>query len=276
MRVRAVIWVLALALLPPCADVAGQGRLDAGGGQPVEVLREQAEALERNIREHESDLTRFTRQEHKLLKDLEASDLTLQRHRRRAAVLKAELEDLDQKIESTQATIADVTRRIRAGETAFARRLVALYKASWFGTAPVLATAGSVADLVQRRNALTRILAHDRQARESLLVHQTELARLQSRLLAHQQKKRAGMGEYTRLITAAGDETARRKRLFVMVQAQRETQQAAIADLKQSAEELSRKIESLRRAPPPRPPDGSPARQGLFNIERLAYPSGWR
>jgi septal ring factor EnvC (AmiA/AmiB activator) len=271
MRARAARWVLAAALLAPVAGAAGQAQRDgATGGRPsVEVLREQAAALERSIREQETDLSRYARQEHKLLKDLESSDITLQRHRRNAAILQAELEELERKIESTRATVGDVAGRIRAGEAAFARRLVALYKASWFGPAPVLASAGSVAELIEIQNALERVLAHDRRAHESLLAHQSELTRLQTRLRAHHEDQRTRLRDHARLTAAARGEAERRKLLLARIQAQQETRQAAVADLRQSAEELGRKIAALNRPPPPRPPGGTPAPRDFSTLKGL-------
>ncbi|MCK7505260.1 MAG: hypothetical protein MZV70_15070 [Desulfobacterales bacterium] len=69
--------------------VAEKQRRERGA---IETLREEADALRQDIQQQEAELDRVARDEGDIAGALEASGLSLQRHRRRAAALKAELD----------------------------------------------------------------------------------------------------------------------------------------------------------------------------------------
>ena len=219
----------------------------AGERSAIEALREEAGALRQDIRQQEAELDRVARDEGDIAGALEASGLLLQRHRRRAAALTAELTELEQNIDSTAAAVEDLLRRIRAGEAAMSGRLVALYKVSSLGTAQLLASADSVAEFVQRRKALEHILAQDELAREALMAQHAELAELRAHLERQQAEKRTRAGEHVRQLASVGRENANREQLLAQIRSRKELQLAAIDTLRQSARALDEQIESLGR-----------------------------
>jgi septal ring factor EnvC (AmiA/AmiB activator) len=219
----------------------------AGERGAIETLRKDADTLRQDIQQQEAELDRVARDEGDIAGALEASGLALQRHRRRAAALTAELAELEQNIASTAATVADLSRRIRAGEAAMSGRLVALYKASSLGTAQLLASADSVADFVQRRKALGHILAQDDRARETLMAQHAELEELRAQLERQQAEKRTRAGEHERQLSSVGREKVYREQLLAQIRSRKELQLAAIDTLRQSARALDEQIESLRR-----------------------------
>ena len=219
----------------------------AGERGAIETLHEEADALRQDILQQEAELDRVARDEGDIAGALEASGLSLQRHRRRAAALKAELAELEQNIASTAAMVEDLSRRIRAGEAAMSGRLVALYKVSSLGTAQLLASADSVAEFVQRRKALGQILAQDELARETLMGQQAELEELRAILERQQAEKRTRAGEHERQLASAGREKVNREQLLAQIRTRKELQLAAIDTLKQSARALDEQIESLGR-----------------------------
>ena len=219
----------------------------AGERAAIETLREEADALRQDIQQQESELDRVARDEDDIAGALEASGVSLQRYRRRAAALKAELAELEQNIASTTATVEDLSRRIRAGEAAMSGRLVALYKVSSLGTAQLLASADSVAEFVQRRKALGQILAQDELAREALMAQHTELEELRAHLENQQAEKRTRTGEHARQLASVGRENANREQLLAQIRSRKELQLTAIDTLRQSARALDEQIESLGR-----------------------------
>jgi septal ring factor EnvC (AmiA/AmiB activator) len=229
------------------ADTQSPKSSASGERSAIETLREEVEALRRDIQQGEAELDRVARDEGDIAGALEASGRSLQRHRRRAAALQAELAEIEQNIASTAATVADLSRRIRAGAAAMSGRLVALYKASSLGTAQLLASADSVTEFVQRRKALGHILAQDERARETLMAQQAELEELRAHLELQQAEKRTRADEQERQLASVGREKVNREQLLTQLRTRKELQLAAIDSLRQSSQALGEQIESLGR-----------------------------
>jgi septal ring factor EnvC (AmiA/AmiB activator) len=245
---RCLSAALILCLTGSLGDAGAQSlKSSAGERGAIETLREEADALRQDIQQQEAELDRVARDEGDIASALEDSGLSLQRQRRRAAALKAELAELEENIASTAATVEDLSRRIRAGEAAMSGRLVALYKVSSLGTAQLLASADSVAEFVQLRKALGQILAQDVRACEALMAQQAELEVLRAHLERQQAEKRMRAGEHERQLASIGREKANREQLLAHIRTRKELQLAAIDTLRQSARALDEQIESLGR-----------------------------
>jgi len=246
-----------LAAMAAAGQPAAEGTPAASAGR----LREEADALQLNLREKESELERTARQQEDILTALDRTNQVLQRHQRQAAALSEEMEELDEKITSTQAALEDMARRIDSLRAFLSRRLVALYKTNRLGALHVLAPADSVVEVLKRKAALERILAHDEQARQTMAAQHAELQELQTQLLRHQEEKRVSMAEYERQAAAAQTERSRRESLLARIRDRQEVQRAAIDALKEAARELDREIQDLSRQserrtlrPPPAKP----------------------
>jgi septal ring factor EnvC (AmiA/AmiB activator) len=246
--VRCLSAALILCLTGSLGDADAQSpKSGAGERGAIETLREEAGALRQDIQQQEAELDRVARDEGDIAGALEASGISLQRHRWVAAALTAELAELEQNIASTTAAVEDLLRRIRAGEAALSGRLVALYKVSSLGTAQLLASADSVAEFVQRRKALGQILAQDELAREALMAQHTELAELRAHLERQQAQKRTRADEHARQLASVVRENANREQLLAQIRTRKELQLAAIDTLRQSARALDEQIASLGR-----------------------------
>jgi len=237
--------ILMIAAMPHLA--AGQPALDGTSQEAVERLREEAEALQFNLREQETDLDRVKRQEGDVLNALDRTNQTLQRHQRQAAALKVEMEELEQKIASTQAAVQDLAQRIRIQEAFLSRRLVALYKISRLGAMQLLLPADSVVGALKRQAAIERILSYDEQSRQTMAAHYAGLQELQAQLMSHQEAKRLRVAEYERQTAAVYRERSHREALLARIRSQQEIQRSTIESLKEAARELEREIQSLSR-----------------------------
>jgi len=235
----------AIAAMPH--PVPGQPPHERTAGQAADRLREEAEALQLNLREQELDLERMARQQEDILTVLDRANRMLQRHQRQAAALSAEMDELDQKIASTRTAMEDLARRIGTLELLFSRRLVALYKISRLGSAQLLAPADSVVEVLKRKSALERILAHDEQTRRTMAAQYAELQELQAQLLRHQEDKRVRVAEYERQAAAAQRERSGREALLGRIRDQQEVQRTAVEALKAAAREFESEIQALSR-----------------------------
>jgi len=253
---------LALGLAATSHPVVGQPRPGEAPAATVDRLREEADALQLNLREQETDLERIERRREDILTALDRTNQMLQRHQRLSASLDAELEELDQKIESTRTAMDDMARRIRTLEIYLSRRLVVLYKISRMGTLHVLAPADSLAEMIKRKTALERILDHDERTRQTMAAQYADLQDLQGQMIRHQEDKRVRFAEFERQAAAVLRERSRREALLGRIRDQQEVQRAAIEALKEAARELEREIQTLGRPPEvsaPRRPAASPS-----------------
>jgi septal ring factor EnvC (AmiA/AmiB activator) len=261
---------VAAAVAAAHPPATGQPAPENAPAPSADRLREEADALQLNLREREADLERNARQQEDILTALDRTNRMLQRYQRQAAVLAEELEELDQKIASTEAAGEDLERRTDVLRRFLSQRLVTLYKTSRLGAMHVLTPADSVVELLKRKTALERILAHDEQTRQTMAAQQAELQELKARLRRHQEDKRAGMAAYERQTAAAQAERSKREALLAGIRDRQEIQRIAIDALKEAARDLERKIQNLSRGPerqalrPPPPSKPLAASKGLL------------
>jgi septal ring factor EnvC (AmiA/AmiB activator) len=239
--------ILVVAGMPPRAG--GQPAADGTLQETVERLREESEILQFNLREQETDLSRSQRQEGDILGALDRTNQTLQRHQRRAAALKAEMDELEHRMASTQAAVQDLAQRSRILEGLLSRRLVALYKTSRWGAMHVLLPADSVATVIKRQAAMERILAFDERSRQAMARHYVDLQDLQARLASQQEAIRLRAAAYENQAAAVHRERSYREALLARIRTQQESQRSAIDSLKEAARELEREIQLLSRRP---------------------------
>src|SRR5512143_100774 len=224
-----VLGVMVIASVAGAADERGPAPPPAGA--PMENLREEAETVRRNIQEREAEIDRITRRESDVLNALETTAQALHRHRRQAQALKAELEDLDQKMTSTRMAEEDLIRRIRSNEAYLSKRLVALYTMYRLGTVDGLAASASMVEAVKRRAALERILSHDEEVQKALRAYYDELRELQFQLTSHQAEKQSRAADYDRQLTAVNRERSNREKLLARIRYDKTTQLAAVDNL---------------------------------------------
>jgi septal ring factor EnvC (AmiA/AmiB activator) len=257
----------AVAAAPSTA--LGQPAPAAPPAPAADRLRDEAGALQLNLREREADLERTSRQQEDILTALDRTTRMLQQHQRQAAALGEELDELDERIASTETAMEDLARRSDALRRFLSRRLVALYKTSRLGALHLLAPADSVSEVLKRRTALERILAHDEQARQTMAAQYAELGDLQAQLLRHQEDKRARMADYERQAAAVQTERSRREALLARIRDRQEVQRAAIDALKDAARELEREIQDLGRQSENRAPSRAVASKPLAALKGL-------
>jgi septal ring factor EnvC (AmiA/AmiB activator) len=243
---------VALALVLAAAATAADAPAAAPGSPPpetVDALRREADSVEKDIRQRAAEVESFARREGDVLSDLDRADRALQRYRRQAAALEAEMSELDRKTAGASNAAEDLARRIRANRGYLSRRLVALYKIRQMGALNAPAPGDSVVAVLTRQRALERILAHDEQAYAELVAYDAELAELRQLLSRRQEEKRERMAEHERTLSAMTRERANRERLLTRVRSEKDLRLAAIESLKEAARALDWKIQGLTRSP---------------------------
>lgn len=248
MRLYRIMFLGIMAVVWTAGATGGGENTSPPAGASLENLRRDAETVQRSIQEHEAEIDRMTRRESDVLNALETTAQTLHRHRRQALGLKAELEELDQKMTSTRMAEEDLSRRIRANEAYLAKRLVALYSIQRLGAVDVLAASASMVEAVKRKAALECILSHDDEVQKTLRAYYAELRELQTRLASQQAEKQSRAVDYERQLAAVNREQSNREKLLARIRSDKAFQLAAVGDLQDAARALDLKMKALTRS----------------------------
>ena len=211
----------------------------------IDEFKKKAEDISREIEKSAAKIKKFTQEEADIISKLNQVDLVLNKSRKQIAGLAREIEALEQKITDTTRASQDLIQKIKANEQYISKRLVALYKLNWLGKFQVLASAASLHELLQRKTAITRILAYDEKAMSQLMDNRRNLEVIRSRLQAHRDEKSRRAEQYQQELNLMDVERKKRSKLLAYVRKEMSAQQATIESLKQAAWELDEKIKNL-------------------------------
>lgn len=269
--IAVLFWVVAhlswapltpLPLQTLAAQAASAGATSStGGSEPVRLAENQADPaarqmhqfkkeaqdIERQIEKSRERVDVFDRQEDRTLEELNQIEQSLEVLDRKIIRLKGELKQLEQEIRETQQAAAELRKQIQAGQEIAARRLVALYKLSRLGKLHVLASAESMEEFFQRRQALERILAYDDAVRNQLETDYTRLDALMTEFAAAKAEKEVRSAEIQDHIHQMSQKKSTRRRLLATIAERKSMEMALIKALQRSAEELNQKIHALSR-----------------------------
>lgn len=213
----------------------------------VETLKKQANDIQRKIEKGKTSVQKYSQKEINIIHRLDELDFALNRSRKRLAAIKSEIAYLDKKIANTKEASNDLMKQIEANESYVSKRLVALYKLNWIGKLHVLVSAESVHELIQRQQALERILAYDENIRKNLEKNRLRFKNFLAELNDHKTQKNALREKYNKQLKQMSADRSNRKKLLIHIRNQKSLELAAIESLQQSAKELEQKIQSLSR-----------------------------
>ncbi|UCH20770.1 MAG: peptidoglycan DD-metalloendopeptidase family protein [Deltaproteobacteria bacterium] len=211
----------------------------------IERFRREAEEIERQLERREAKLRDITHKELGVLGSLNKLDLSMDKARRSIAINNSRLAVIEKKIAEKTEHYKNLTKQIKINEDYAAKRLVAIYKISWLGKMNILASAGSMHELLMRQRNLERILAHDEKVRQDLLEDKTRLKDLLDRLNEQQLEKQKLQANIRNQIKEISHKRADRNELLEEIRNKRSLQIEAIESLKQAAAELDQTIETL-------------------------------
>ena len=226
----------------------GSNKSAKTGNSPDDIKKFQKEAksIDEKIEKKTSELLQFTKKETSVINSLNDIDLTLNRARKNASSLKVELTDIEKEIMKTKDDSDNLQDKIKTSEDYAALRLVAIYKLSWLGRIYVLASAQSVYDLFQRKNALEHVLAYDENIWKNLMDDKMKLQHLLVELKAKKTEKLVLEADYKKQIEMMTRERKKRSKLLEEIRKKRSLKLAALESLKQAASDLDKTINDLK------------------------------
>lgn len=238
---------LAVALALPL--VAG-GSLAAHAADPA---AQDLEALRIAIEQRKERIEAFEHEQEGLLDALEAIDRAVVAHEAVAESREQEARDAERALRALEAQLPDLEARLARTRAAMASRVVALYKTGELGPAQLVFASQSLRELLERVDALGKLLAHDR-----LLVarfRSEERALDDSR--AEAQAAAARRDEAREQLALRRVELARerdsKQGLLAVVKSDRARERAALEELEAAARALEEKIASLSEEAEPAP-----------------------
>lgn len=213
----------------------------------IEELKKRADDLDRKIEKGESKVQQYSQAEADIIQHLNEVDFALNQSTMRLSALTSEMAALDEKIAAATKTSTELGKQIKENENYVARRLVALYKLDRIGQIHILASAATMHELLQRKEALERILAHDAGIRQNLIDNQLKLKAVLAELETHQTEKRMLLKTVNNQLNRISEERSKRERLLARIRDQKSLELASLESMKQSATQLDQKIQTLNK-----------------------------
>jgi len=235
----------------------------SGKQHQLDEYEKRKKHISQEIKQGQQEVDVFTQKESDTLKRLEQVEQALDQSRKRTAATRREIKKIEGSISEASKASDKLRKQIRTNEKYVARRLVALYKISWLGKFQILASAESMHEFIQRKEALERILAFEEKVRRDLITDQAELKKVLSRLQGLKDQKSIRVQALKKQTRMMSQERSTRAKLLVDIRSQKALELAAIDTLIQAANELDRKINLLNTSINSPAPD--------INVSRLPF-----
>jgi len=213
----------------------------------IEDLKKRAKDAEHKIEEGESRIREYSQAEIDTITQLNEVDAALNESNKRLAALMSEVAVYDEKIAATTKTSSALGKQLKVNEKYVARRLVALYKLHRIGQIHVLASATTMHEFLQRKEALARILAHDAAFRQNLVENQLKLEDVRAELENHKTEKSMLLKTVNHQLNQISDERSKRAKLLARIRSQKSLELAALDAWKKAAKQLDQKIDALNK-----------------------------
>ena len=232
------------------------GRLVMAGPPSSEVQekikqeRAHMNTVRKSLSKVEKTMVKIKADEASVIQNLERLNVRLNQSLARGRKLRSEIDRLEDKVSALSAERDSLVQEIQGLKSCAMHRLVAYYKLSRLGIAPVLFSAESFFDLRQRRDDLQRILACDARLLDKYQAQKERLGSLSKTLTARQAGQDSLLLKCKEEARIIAQERGRRAKLLASIQADKRSTLAAIASLRQTAKELDETIRSLENRPP--------------------------
>jgi len=232
------------------------GRLVMAGPPSSEVQekikqeRAHMNTVRKSLSKAEKTMVKIKADEASVIQNLERLNVRLNQSLARGRKLRSEIDRLEDKVSALNAERDSLVQEIQGLKSRAMHRLVAYYKLSRLGIAPVLFSAESFFDLRQRRDDLQRILACDASLLDKYQAQKERLGSLSKTLTARQANQDGLLLKSKEGARIIAQERDRRAKLLASMQADKRSTLAAIASLRQTAKELDETIRSLENRPP--------------------------
>ena len=216
--------------------------------QEITKARVKARTLEQKIKSSEAAVVSYTKAESEVARSLDRIGMSLDRARKRVAAARVELSRLDRELAENQRSLDKLKKQIAVAEAYASDRLVALYKLNWLGRINILASAGSMGEVLQRERALSRILEQDEKNLDRLENNYDRLEALQEEQRKRKADKQSFEKEYRLRAGQMVAEKNRRAAVLSDIRSKKSLALAALEVFKEDTRNLDITIRQLGQA----------------------------
>jgi septal ring factor EnvC (AmiA/AmiB activator) len=215
------------------------------------------------------EIVSITNKEKQVISELDKLSRTLNGARKKKSMIQKDIRSLDKHISENRLRSKQLSEQINKNETYAHKRIVALYKLHQRGKLNVLASADTLYDVFQRKQALETILQQDNQTLMSLLKNQTELGQIRQKLLDQKTQKDALEKNLNVQIVNITRKQKKRGQMLRRIRNQKALTLAAIESQKNSARELNTTISGFKKENPGNRPYSESAAQAFADLKGL-------
>ncbi len=244
---RGYVWRAHVHILSPLepSGAAAPAPFDPSRqAEDVAALKAQAERIGRRLQASTSRVTAFSKEEGRIVDDLDRIGRQLNRSEREVAAAQKELEALSAALDRNDARARRLAQEVATLETYAAKRLVALYKLHQLGKLPALASADSIYALLTRKHHMEAVLAADRKVWDALTEKQKALDAVVQTLTTQRQAHAAKTEALQVQLKTLADQRRGRAAMLDDIRKKKTLAAAAIAGLKEAAAALDKQIDA--------------------------------
>ncbi len=216
------------------------GESDAAPQSPPPKQNVQDDDVNRQIEASEEKVASFAKEETAIVDALEETEKALDDARKKVSRLTKELAVVDEQIVELEKNYHEMEEQADTLAQYVADRLVALYKLSWLGKFRVLASSDSIFEFFSRKRSLEQILDHDEALMAKLDADKASMQTLLDQLVERRAEKKTTTADLNDRIDTMIAKQTQREVLLAEIKNKKSLQQAVLASLKASAEELER------------------------------------
>lgn len=215
-----------------------------------EQIRQEVQNISKNIKEHEKDLESYTKKETSAAEILNELNVTLNKSRKQALMLKQNIEMIKQKIHETMSAHEELSIKIKNSEEYAGKRVTALYKLENSGRSAFMMSAENIQDWSHRKYLLKTILAHDEKVLKTLQENNKWLEELSQKQKSQYKEKLDLEKKYSEQISSIETEKRKKETLLKDIRSKIEVEIKTLETLKEAAGLLSKTIDKLEDESP--------------------------
>ncbi len=212
---------------------------------PLNQARKKAKEIQEQLEKAESDVKSTSAAEAKLLSQLNQTERMLNRTRKELASSQRKYDEILMNINAHQTALKNLEETISLQEAYISKRLIALYKLSWLGQLPILASADTGIDFFKRKANLEFILNQDHTAFTLLQNEKKKHGDMLTQLDDQKTEQKSVETQLKHQNEALSIQRVKKVQLIDQIQQRKDLQLAVIHDLKLAAEKLDQTFASL-------------------------------
>jgi septal ring factor EnvC (AmiA/AmiB activator) len=235
------------------ALAAALGLLLAAPLRAADTHEQELEALRQAIEQRKLRLETFEREQKGLLDALEAIDQAVAAHEAVAAARERDAAEADARLRALEASLPDLEATLGRTRRAMSARVVALYKTGALGPAQLVFASQSLRELLERVDALNKLLAHDRLLVSRFRAEQAALDEARAGAAAAAAERDEAQRQLAQRRAELAAEREQKTALLAAVGSDRARERAVLDELEDAARALEEKIASLGAEEAPSP-----------------------